>query len=144
MNHQVAKGRNVWRVSDAEFQPFGRYGKPIDKLSWAPLSFNHESGEGCFLIRFEPGGVSKPHEHLGFEEFLVLEGELVDHDGVAYRTGEFVSLEPGTKHFSTSPGGCMTLAFYRRADGGDTGQNRPDIKKDELSWGEPVVPIPSN
>ena len=77
MNHQLAPGRNVWDINEVEWIPFGRYGNPIPKLFWAPLTFDPETGEGCFFLRFEPGGVSKPHAHYGVEEFLILEGELV-------------------------------------------------------------------
>lgn len=143
MSSEIAPYRHVWDMANLEFVPFNRYGKAIPKLFWAPLSFDHETGEGCFSIKFEPGGVSKPHEHLGFEEMLILEGELVDHDGVVYKKGQFVSLEPGTTHYSASPNGCQTLAFYRRAKAGDTGQNRPDAKPGELSWGKPVGEFPN-
>ena len=44
----------------------------------------------------EPGAQSVPHMHMGFEEFLMIEGELIDSDGTVFKSGEFVSFEPGS------------------------------------------------
>ena len=38
------------------------------------------------------------HDHAGMEEFLVLEGDLVDSDGTTFGPGDFVSYEAGTHH----------------------------------------------
>ena len=59
------------------------------------------------------GARSKPHEHTGFEEFLVMDGELVDCDGRVYRSGDFVRLMPGSKHTSHTPDGCTILVMLR-------------------------------
>ena len=32
-------------------------------------------------MRMEPGAVTIAHDHAGMEEFLILEGDLVDSDG---------------------------------------------------------------
>ena len=142
MTHDIAPGRHVWNIGDAKWEPFGRYDRPIPKLFWAPLTFDRESGEGCFFLRFEPGGVSRPHAHYGYEEFLILDGELMDHDGGVYKKGDFVCLDPGTSHYSTSPNGCLIMSFYRRPKESDTAQNNLKITELDLSWGKAVVPWP--
>jgi hypothetical protein len=45
------------------------------------------------------------------EEFLMLDGELVDDDGLVFRAGDFVSYEPGTRHNSRSERGCLIAVF---------------------------------
>jgi anti-sigma factor ChrR (cupin superfamily) len=83
-------------------------------MSWIPLSGDLQNGEfECFILRMDPGAQSKPHEHLGFEEFLVIDGELVDCDGTTYRSGDFVRLLPGSKHSSHTPNGCTLLVMLR-------------------------------
>ncbi|MGH6719807.1 MAG: cupin domain-containing protein, partial [Alphaproteobacteria bacterium] len=47
------------------------------------------------------------------EEFLVLDGELVDNDGTVFRTGDYVAFQPGTRHVSAAPGGCLLAVFMR-------------------------------
>ena len=124
--------RLVHAVDSLEFTPFDRYGDDVPKLFWTPVSFNRETGKGCFIIRFKPGGVSTPHEHYGMEEFYVLEGEVVDHDGVAYQQGDFVSLGPGVRHYSYSPQGVLVLAWL-------TDTNRRLSEGEALSFGPDVV-----
>ena len=60
-----------------------------------------------------PGHTTTAHKHAGDEEFLVLEGELVDHDGHRYGPGDLVWLEAGTTHHSYSPEGALLVVYYR-------------------------------
>ena len=61
----------------------------------------------------EPGSKSLPHTHDGHEEFLILDGDLVDPDGKIFKKGDFISFEPGSKHSSYSKNGCLVLVFMR-------------------------------
>ena len=90
-------------------RPFDRYGVVNGSMEWQPLSRNEASGYEAFALRIHPGSRSTPHEHTRGEEFLVLEGELVDCDGQVFRAGDFVRYEPGSMHWSHSPGGCLLL-----------------------------------
>ncbi len=120
-----SKLREVIRATSEAFKPYDRYGDPIAGMSWIPLSGALQNGEfECFLLRMDPGSQSKPHEHCGFEEFMVIDGELVDCDGTVYRGGDFVSFKPGSKHSSTTPEGCTLLVMLR-------GNNRA-LEADEL------------
>lgn len=92
--------------------------------AYCNISYDPSSGEGCYLMRMAPGGSSAPHEHLGYEEFLLLDGEMHDSDGTVYRSGDFVSLKPGSKHVSHSPGGC-TLAVFIRGGFRPLGEDEP-------------------
>jgi anti-sigma factor ChrR (cupin superfamily) len=83
-------------------------------MSWVALSGELQNGEfECFILRMDAGASSKPHEHMGFEEFLVMEGELVDCDGSSFRAGDFVRFLPGSKHSSHTPDGCTLLVILR-------------------------------
>ncbi|MCB0219106.1 MAG: cupin domain-containing protein, partial [Chrysiogenetes bacterium] len=73
-----------------------------------------------------------PHEHFGMEEFYVIEGELIDHDGQKYTAGDFVSLGPGVRHYSYSPNGALTVAWL-------TDTNRTLAEGEELSFGPDVL-----
>ena len=106
--------RQIINTANNEFKPYDRYGDSIAGMSWIPLSGELQNGEfECFLLRMDAGAQSKPHEHLGFEEFLVIDGELIDCDGTTYRSGDFVRLLPGSKHSSHTPNGCTLLVIWR-------------------------------
>ena len=81
MGQQETQQRIVASAKTADFRPYDRYGKRIAGLSWMPLRYDAPTGTGSYLIRFAPGAASLPHEHGGVEEFVVLEGVLVDADG---------------------------------------------------------------
>jgi anti-sigma factor ChrR (cupin superfamily) len=106
-------------TNQANFVPYNRYGTPVDGMNWLPLSGELLNGAyECFMLQMEPGTHSRPHEHMGHEEFLVLEGHLIDLDGVEYKKGDFVHLLPGSKHSSHTIEGCLLMVILR-------GSNRP-------------------
>ncbi len=108
------KLREIIDTSSMEFKPYDRYGKSVAGMHWIPLSGELLNGEfECFMLRMEPGAVSKPHEHMGHEEFLVLDGMMIDCDGTEYRSGDYVHLHPGSKHNSNTPDGCLLLVLLR-------------------------------
>jgi anti-sigma factor ChrR (cupin superfamily) len=106
--------RQIISTRSESFEPYDRYGDPIAGMSWVALSGDLQNGEfECFMLHMEAGAQSRPHEHTGHEEFLIIEGELVDCDGSRYRAGDFVRFLPGSKHSSHTPGGCTLLVILR-------------------------------
>jgi len=106
--------RQVIATHGNRYKPYDRYGDPIAGMSWIPLSGELLNGDfECFLLRMEPGAQSNPHEHTGFEEFLVLDGELIDCDGCHYQDGDFVRLFAGSRHSSHTTKGCTLLVMLR-------------------------------
>jgi anti-sigma factor ChrR (cupin superfamily) len=61
----------------------------------------------------DPGAKTIPHEHVNYEEFYMLEGELIDPDGKTFKKGDFVTFEPGSSHSSYTEKGCLILVFMR-------------------------------
>lgn len=113
MAENRALERRIVNICDAQWEPYTLQGRVQNDCAWANISYDAATGDGCFLFRFDPGARSIAHEHLGFEEFFVLEGEIVDNDGAVYRQGDVVSLPPGSRHWSVAPKGAITLAFVR-------------------------------
>ena len=106
--------RKITDVYNLNFEPFDNYGKVVTGMSWHKISYNKENGGmGSYVLKMEPGAKSLNHEHTGFEEFLILEGELIDSDGKIFKKGAFVSFEPGSYHSSSTKSGCLVLVFMR-------------------------------
>ena len=106
--------RQIIETGNMDFLPYTRYGEPLAGMSWIPLSGElHNDEFECFLLRMDPGSSSRPHEHTGHEEFLIIDGELVDCDGTRFRRGDYVRFQPGSKHSSHTPGGCTLLVMLR-------------------------------
>lgn len=111
-----------------EIAPKRRIVRNILKDSFAPLineadgkqdgevlhANPHEKpGYGFHAYRVPAGHTTVDHVHDGHEEFLLLEGELIDHDGFKYEKGDLVWLEAGTEHNSYSPNGALLAVFFR-------------------------------
>jgi anti-sigma factor ChrR (cupin superfamily) len=63
------------------------------------------------LTRFAPGAKLPDHEHVEIEQSWVIEGALVDGEGVA-NTGNYVWRPAGSRHAAHSPDGCLVLSFF--------------------------------
>ena len=75
------------------------------------LSYDRARGEGAYFMRMSPGSVTVAHTHAGFEDFLILEGEVIESDGTVLRAGDVVSYAPGTHHNSRTETGCVLIGF---------------------------------
>ena len=108
------KKRKITNLSNATFKPFNNYGSVIPGMSWCKISYDKKKGgQGSYLLKMEPGAKSLPHQHIGYEEFLILEGELIDADGKILKKGDFITFEPGSNHYSYTKNGCLILVFMR-------------------------------
>ena len=106
--------RKITNLDNIEFLPFDNYGVVVPGMSWHKISYSIENGgQGTYVLKMEPGAKSLPHEHTGFEEFLMLDGELIDPDGKIFKKGDFISFEPESKHSSHTTNGCLVLVFMR-------------------------------
>ena len=77
--------RKITNLYDVEFVPFDNYGVAVPGMSWHKISYSKKNaGQGTYVLKMEPGAKSLPHEHTGFEEFLILDGELIDPDGKVF------------------------------------------------------------
>ena len=105
--------RKITNLNKLKFKPFDKYGTSIKGWSWHRISYDEKTNFGTYISKLEPGTKTIPHIHTGYEEFLILEGELIDSDGVTFKKGDFISFEPGSKHSSHTINGCLVLVFMR-------------------------------
>ena len=114
----ASKDRRVANIHKATFTPIMSDGRPDGEV--LQLNSAKPLASGFYVYRMAPGATTVAHEHLGDEEFLIIEGDLTDHDGVEYGPGDLVWLRDGTVHHSTTKGGCL-IAVYA-----DDAVNPPD------------------
>lgn len=77
--------RRIIETKDEELMDYNRYGKVSSGLKWIPLSKDESLDHEVFIIRFEADSSSNLHRHNGYEEFYVLNGELIDSDGKVFK-----------------------------------------------------------
>ena len=79
--------------------------------SYIQLNSDKPRDVGFYIYRMSPGSHSTPHQHGGCEEFVVVQGDLMDNDGTEYGPGDVVWLAPGTEHTSTTTNGCIVAVY---------------------------------
>ena len=106
--------RQITDIDNLKFEPFDNYGVVVPGMSWHKISYDKKNGgQGTYLLKMDPNAKSLLHIHAGFEEFLMLEGELIDPDNKIFKKGDFVTFEPGSTHSSYTKAGCLILVFMR-------------------------------
>lgn len=101
--------RQIVATGTAEFLPYDLDGPLQPDISWLPVSYQADSGNGSYLMRMQPGAVTIEHVHEGVEDYMVLEGELIESDGTVLKAGDFVSYAPGSRHNSRTETGCLIV-----------------------------------
>ena len=99
--------RRIANIADAEFRPFVY--PDGTALGDAVLQLDEDKplGEGFHVYRMPAGMTTRGHRHNGHEQFLILEGELIENDGTVFRKGDLVFYRNGTEHNSHTPNGCL-------------------------------------
>lgn len=117
-----ADERRVANIRDAAaYKSYDPEGASERGTSFIQLNPKTPQGVGFYIYRMEPGAQSTPHRHGGAEEFVMIEGELIDNDGVVYRPGDVVWLAPGTEHTSHTETGCVIAVYSEAAEEGPKG-----------------------
>ncbi len=112
MSDRNAPERTVLNINEIDMQPYDMEGPVQEGMFYHPLSYNHEGDEnGCYLIRMEAGTETIAHVHKGNEDYLILEGELIESDGTVLKKGDFVHYDRGTKHNSRTETGCLLIGL---------------------------------
>lgn len=109
--------RKVANIHDDAAYTF--YGDSVPEsagTSYIKLNPGTDRDVGFYIYRMEPGSKSTPHRHGGAEEFLIIEGELIDNDGTIYRAGDVVWLAGGTEHTSHTKTGCVIAVYAEAAE----------------------------
>jgi quercetin dioxygenase-like cupin family protein len=107
-------GRRVFALAATGFEPYDLDGPLQPEITWQPISFDRASQQGSYVMRLAPGARTIAHVHPGYEDFLILEGELTDSDGRVLGRGDFVSYPPGSRHYSWTTTGCVIAVFEWR------------------------------
>lgn len=99
--------RQVVNIHTADYLPFD----DLHGQSYLQLDSAFAPGSGFHIFKMEPGTTTTPHEHTCDEQWLMLEGELIDNDGTHYKPGDFVLMKKGTQHSSSTVDGCLLAVF---------------------------------
>ena len=103
--------RRIIETKHEHFSQYDRYGTVSRGLKWLPLSKDEKLEHEVFIVQFESESSSSIHKHKGYEEFYVIDGELIDDDGKVFKKGDYIAFGKGTMHSSYSKTGCALLVI---------------------------------
>lgn len=103
--------RRIIDTNNAKFDIYDFGGPVLKGVHQLDLSYDRKTGHGVYMIRMEPGTETTKHVHTLREEYLVLEGDIVESDGTVLGPGDYVIYEPGTEHSSRTVNGCLAIGF---------------------------------
>ncbi len=106
---------------DAAYTPYDPDGEAEAGTHFIQLNPEAKRDVGFYIYRMEPGSQSTPHRHGGAEEFLIVQGELIDNDGTVYKAGDVVWLAGGTEHTSHTETGCLIAVYAEAAEEAPSG-----------------------
>ena len=89
------------------------WNKPVyDGIEIKILFKDETRGLMTALFRWQPGARLPMHEHVDIEQSFVLDGSLIDHEGVC-RKGQFAWRPAGSKHDAWTEEGCLIYATFQ-------------------------------
>ena len=103
--------RHIIETTKEKLLPNNRYGTVSEGLNWLSLSNDENLEHEVYIVHFEPDSSSNFHRHNGYEEFYVIDGELIDDDGKVFKKGDYIKFEKGSEHSSISKTGCTLLVI---------------------------------
>ncbi len=107
MKSNTSHNRRIVNIHSAGFAPFIYPDGVSLGDTVLQLDDSQPLGVGFHVYRMPPGMTTRAHRHNGPEQFLILEGELVESDGTVLCAGDMVFYRNGTEHNSHTPGGCL-------------------------------------
>ena len=108
------KKRLITKTSKIKFKPFDNYGNVVKGMDWHKITYDKKTGQGSYILKLKPNTQTPYHKHTNYEEFYVLDGQLIDKDNTKLNKGDFVSYKPGSHHSSYTKTGCKLLVFMRK------------------------------
>ena len=82
--------RKITDPYNVKFEPFDNYGSVIPGMSWHKITYKKETGQGTYILKMDPGAKSLLHKHPNYEEFIILDGELIDPDNKVLKKGDLL------------------------------------------------------
>ena len=105
----MAMSRTITNIYEADYNIYDMDGPVQKNMGMINISWNRKTGKGCYIIKMDPGAETIAHTHKHMEDYLIIEGDLIESDGTVLKKGDVVSYQPGTSHNSRTESGCLLI-----------------------------------
>ena len=111
MTDQYGDNRKIIKTATTEFGIYDFEGPVQEDMLLLRLSYDRDTGQGAYMMRMQPGAETVRHVHKRREEYLIIEGDLIESDGTVLGPGDYVIYQPGTEHNSHTANGCLLIGI---------------------------------
>ena len=70
----------ITKTSKIKFKSFDNYGKVFKVMKWHKITYDKKTGQGSYILKLKPNTQTPYNKHANYEEFYVLDGQLIDKD----------------------------------------------------------------
>jgi len=117
VDNKLDNNRRVIDTRKSKYEVYDFGGPKLDNIGQLDLTYDHKTGHGAYMIRMDPGAETTAHRHSVREEYLIIEGDLVEPGGLTLGPGDYIIYEPGSEHSSRTVNGCLLVGFDSKAAG---------------------------
>lgn len=111
MKDDLASRREITNIYRAKYRVYDLEEPVVEEIEYVPLTYDKSKKRGAYIMRMGAGTTTAEHTHLQNEDFLILEGDLIEPDGLRLGPGDFVHYKPGSRHNSRTETGCLLIGF---------------------------------
>ena len=108
---EITNSREIINTAKKDFGEYEFIDPVPQDIGFMKLSYDKVSAQGAYMMRMAPGATTENHTHNRREEYYIMEGDLIESDGMVLGPGDFVIYAPGTTHNSRTETGCLILAI---------------------------------
>ena len=109
----MTSDRLVINIYASPYTAYDLEGPIQEDMQLLNISYSQETRRGWYVIRMAAGAATIPHTHQSREEYLILEGDLIESDGTVLKEGDFVNYAPGPHHNSRTENGYLLIGLNR-------------------------------
>lgn len=104
------KGARRWySIDERDWRAMKIGGTVLPGFFWIPVAEDERGAWSSYWMRLQPGARSYEHQHDSTELIMILDGVFTDDDGTDFLPGQTVCYAAGSRHSTSSEGGCTVL-----------------------------------
>ncbi|SKD03130.1 ChrR Cupin-like domain-containing protein [Burkholderia sp. YR290] len=105
----VKDARRSYSIDERDWRAMKIGDTVLPGFFWIPVAEDERGAWSCYWMRLQPGARSFEHQHDSTELIMILDGVFTDDDGTDFLPGQTVCYAAGSRHSTSSEGGCTVL-----------------------------------
>ena len=83
-------------------------------MDWHKITHDKKGVQGSYILKLKPNTQTPYHKHTNYQEFYILDGELIEKDNNKFNKRDFISFKSGSRRSYYTKKGYTLLVFMRK------------------------------